>query len=284
MAALLDIIDRPRKTFLQAKEHPQAWVWPAIWIIVSMAVVTLIMSAAQSSAFSTMTRPFASTAQPFAGAGAAQGLPSAQQGTGPSGQAAPSAPGQASASPAIQGTPAAGQAMAPGAGGFPQGTVTASAAESPYMTLALKFALLVVVWLLIAGLGGLLVRLMHGKASFRSLFTMGVLASIPFFYRNVTQLIYHWVTKRVIIGQGLAFLVPTGPAAPANSAIVSSLLANIDPFGLWFYLLLGIGLSAVAEIKGWKAALITVILVAVFAGIRLIPLVFNLGFTIPIIG
>jgi len=290
MAALIDIIDQPKKTFKRSIERPRAWMWPAIWIVASILVLTLITSA-QASAYGATQSQFTAPGMTGSTTGAdqAQRLP---QGQIPSGQSgAPSSGNQNTAPAEGQSFPTAGQ-TAPSAtgsqafpGGAPAGFPGAAALpSSPVLAIALKLGLLVISWLIIAGLGFLLVRLLRGKVTFKAVFTVGVLATIPFFYRNLTQLIYYWTTKRLVLSQGLSFLAPAGRAAATGSAVLASLLANIDPFSIWFYILLGIGLGTISELKGWQAALVTVILVAALAGIRLIPLAFNPGFSIPVLG
>ncbi|MCE5258072.1 MAG: YIP1 family protein [Chloroflexi bacterium] len=277
MAALIDIIDRPKQAYKQAAERKNAWVWPAVLIIISMVVSALVMSSAQSSMLSTMQSRFLAQGIPSTTA-RTTGVPADQQGAAPAGQQGATTGTQAGAA-------ITGGNVRPGTtpGAFPQGAV-AGTSSSPLLTIGLKLAVLVVSWLLIAGLGYLLVRLLRGKPDFGAIFTAGVLATIPFFYRNLTQLIYYLSTKRIILSQGLSFLAPTGPGVAAGGSVLSSLLANIDPFAIWFYVLLGIGLHQVGQVKGWKAALSTIIIIAALNVVRLLPTMLGLSISIPILG
>ncbi|MHB9034918.1 MAG: YIP1 family protein [Anaerolineae bacterium] len=270
MATLIDIIDRPKQTFQQAKDQPRKWIWPAVLIAVSMLILAIVVSTAETALFSSIRSQFGTQGFPNSGQGITQGA-------APSGQRSGAASGQT-------GTTTRGSQAAQGSFPTRTGTAASGLTSSLPLTLGLKLGFLILAWIILAGLGYLFVKLFRGSGTLGNFFSVGVLASIPFFFRNLTQLVYYYATKSIITTQGLAFLVRTGRNSAAGALIFSNLLANIDLFSLWFFALLGIGLGTVGQLKWWKAVIITIILLAVVMAIRLIPILLNIGISAPILG
>jgi hypothetical protein len=266
MALLFDLVDRPRKALSYVAEHPKSAWGPALLIIISIVALAVVNLQATASSLSARMAQFASLS------------PSAQSSVTGSGQTGTRTFNRQGATAGQ--TPQPGQQ---GQGAFPAGAPT-SFAGFGLLTPVIGIGLLIISWLIIAILGHLLGKLFGGTGRFASTFAVGVWSTFPFFLRDVTQIAFQIITKRTILYQGLSFLAPVGAGIEPSSGILSTLLASFDPFAIWFLVLLGIGLAVVTRIKGWKAALIAVVIFVLLVGVRLLPTLFGLSIRIPILG
>lgn len=268
MATLFDLVDRPKKAFGHVAEHPKSFWLPAILIIIGIIVLATVNL--QTTTAATSAR-FAQFANVTPGAPSAAGQQAGATGANGSGTRQRATAGQ---------TPQPGQT---GQGAFPVGASTALAFTG-LLSPVIGVVLLIISWLLIGTLSHFLGKLFGGVSRFAATFAVGVWTTLPFFVRNMTQLAFQLITKRTILYQGLSFLAPARTGLQASSRILSTVLASIDPFAIWFLVLLGIGIAVVTKVKGWKAVLIAVFIFALLVGVRLLPTLFGLAIRVPILG
>ncbi|MHB1356818.1 MAG: Yip1 family protein [Anaerolineae bacterium] len=272
MATLIDLVDRPKKAFGYVTEHPNSFWLPVILVIIGIVVLSVINLQSSASLVSNRAAAFANFP------------PGAQPNVGQ--QAGAKGMGQTGTRTYNRQGASVGQTPEPGQlpqGGFPAGAVSPGGSTS-ILTPVISIVLLVVSWLLIALLSHFGGKLFGGASHFFATFAVGVWATLPFFLRDLTQIAFQIITKRTILSQGLAFLAPTAVGFQTDSRILSTVLANIDPFAIWFLVLLGIGVAVATKVKGWKAAIIAVVIFAVLVGVRLLPPLFGLTNRIPALG
>jgi hypothetical protein len=274
MATFFDVIDRPKKAFIHVVEHPKSLWTPLILIIIGLIVLAVVNLQSSATAASNRFAQFANITPGSSSAAGQQAGATGASGSGTSGFRQRT--GQAAS---------AGQTPQPGQTGQAATLGTQSTlASNGILTPIMGIILLIISWLLIGTLGHFLGKLFGGVSHFVATFAVGVWTTLPFFFRDLTQLAFQLITTRTIIYQGLSFLAPVGRNVSASSRILSTLVASIDPFAIWFLVLLGIGIAVATKVKGWKAVLIAVLIFAVLVGVRLLPTLLNLAIRVPILG
>ena len=275
MATIFDLIDRPKQAFDHVAEHPKSFWLPAVLVILGMIVLAVVNLQTTTSLASARFAQFTNLTP---GAPSAAGQQADATGANGSGQAR-------SRQGSRQGA-TAGQTPQPGQTGqlpFPVAAQPMLAFTS-ILTPVMGVALLIISWLLIGTLGHFLGKLFGGVSRFMATVAVGVWTTLPFFLRDLTQIVFQLITGRTILYQGLSFLAPAGSGLQATGRILSTVLASIDPFAIWFLVLLGIGIAVATKVKGWKAVLIAVLIFAVLVGVRLLPTLFGLAIRVPILG
>lgn len=101
------------------------------------------------------------------------------------------------------------------------------------------------------------VALTGRKPEWHTLLTICVFAGFIDVLRLLTTLALTLHYRTLEVNTSLALLtqiVPTGEGVdPAILAALSGLLSGLDPFRLWFWLLVTVGLSVTAQLPGWRA-------------------------------
>jgi hypothetical protein len=274
MAILFDLIDRPRQAFTHVVAKPKSLWTAVILILISLIALSVVNITSSTTASNARLAQFANIT-PGAFPQGPQGGAAGANGSGTSG------PRQRGGQGATAGqTPQPGQT---GQTAFPAGAAFAPSTNT-ILTPIVGVIFLFLSWLLIAFLGHFLGILFRGTGKFVSTFAVGVWTTIPFFFRDLTQLIFQLSTTRTIVYQGLSFWAPIGRNATTATRILSTALASIDPFAIWFLVLLGVGIAAATKIRWWKSILIAVFIFLVLIGIRLLPLVLGLSLRVPVLG
>ena len=126
-------------------------------------------------------------------------------------------------------------------------------------------------WLVVAGLLHLVLTLLGGRVTSGSTLNLVAWASLPFVIRDLVRAGFMLYSKQLIESPGLSGFAPVGEG-PLNALIVEA-LKQIDLYGIWFALLLVIGLQAANALRGGKAVtavvltLLVVMLLAVLPGV-----------------
>jgi hypothetical protein len=256
MAVFFDVVDQPRKAFTHVVEHPKSLWTPVILIMMSLIVLAVVTPGA---------------------------FPSGGQQSGTTGGNATGSSGfrQRTGQPAT-----ANQTPQPGQTGqtVPTTGIPFTQSVNSILTPIIGIALLVISWLVIGVLGHFLGKLFGGTSRFITTAAIGVWTTLPFFFRDLTQIAFQLITKQTIVYQGLAFLSPLGRNASAALRTLSTALSSIDPFAIWFLVLLGIGISVATKVKAWKAILIAIFIFVVLIGVRILPTLLGISVRIPILG
>jgi len=118
-----------------------------------------------------------------------------------------------------------------------------------------------------------------GSGTWGATFAACVWAMLPFFVRDLVQTAYVLIYQNVVEYQGISFLVATGDALKDAGNAVYNLLANVDPFALWHLVLLSAAIAVGTKISRAKAAIMAVIVWAVFLGIKILPAILSASLT-----
>jgi hypothetical protein len=114
-----------------------------------------------------------------------------------------------------------------------------------------------------------------GSSRWGPTFAVSVWSMLPFFVRDVLQIVFVLVRKATIQHAGLSFLVASGDWVKDSRSIVYSLLSNTDPFVLWHLLLLGVGIAVALKVGRAKGVLLGVLIWVVFLGLKLVPVLLS---------
>lgn len=127
------------------------------------------------------------------------------------------------------------------------------------------------------------VALTGHKPEWHTLLTVCVLASFVGVLRLLLTLGLMLYFGTLDVHTSLApltrYLVDPAQASPVTLATVYGSLAAVDPFRLWFWLLVVIGVSTTAQLRGWRAWLVCTLCFLVASGVRLGLLVASVATT-----
>ncbi len=116
-----------------------------------------------------------------------------------------------------------------------------------------------------------LVALGGRKPEWNSLVTVGVFASFADVLGGLTRLLlqlrFHTLNVDTSMGV-LARLNEPALEAGGSVAAVGGLLSAIDPFRIWFWVLMAVGLSVTAQLRGWRAWGSCAVFWIIAAGVR----------------
>ena len=145
-------------------------------------------------------------------------------------------------------------------------------------------------WLSTLGIGTLVIALgwvlraailhfssmaLGGASEWGATFAVSVWSMLPFFVRDIVQAVYVGTAGQLIEHQGLSFLVSSGNWMEDSRNLVYAALSNVDLFALWHIVLLGIGVAVATKVSRSKGFVLAVIVWAVFAGLKLIPVILS---------
>ncbi len=116
------------------------------------------------------------------------------------------------------------------------------------------------------------VALTGRKTEWHTLLTICVFAGFIDLLRLITVLGLMLSFRTLDVDTSAALLAPmlTGSegVAPQQTAAVAGLLTAVDPFRIWYWLVILIGLSATAQLRGWRAWSVCVLCWLIGAGTR----------------
>lgn len=121
-----------------------------------------------------------------------------------------------------------------------------------------------------AGILKLSERAWQGDASFGLLVSATSLACMPLAVRNVIQALYMGFGRTPLVYPGLSALVGHVPAS-AVGRVVFGLLAQVDLFAIWTFVLLVLGACVTRGRAGFRRTAVVVALVAVWLILGLLP-------------
>ncbi len=131
--------------------------------------------------------------------------------------------------------------------------------------------LLLVLWLLGAGVLYTACLFSGGESSFKQMFTLMTWAWVPFFLRDLTQTAYTAYSGQIVNHQGLSGLVATGDRMKDAANLLYLLLSQLDPFFLWHLVLVAVGVAVINRFARTKATVIGLIYGVAITGMTLIP-------------
>lgn len=124
-------------------------------------------------------------------------------------------------------------------------------------------------WFLLGSILHLALTMNGSRSSNRSALNIVAWASLPFFVRDVVQIIAMLVTGNLIKGAGISGFLQSGMTG--FGAYQFSLASFIDIYLIWQIILIGIGARQVSGLKAGKAWLATLIAVVIFLALRAVP-------------
>ena len=110
-----------------------------------------------------------------------------------------------------------------------------------------------------------------GTSVWSATFAATTWAMIPFFVRDLLQTGLYLVNRQLIADQGLSFLVSSGDWFADSRSLPYAALSQVDPFSLWHIVLLAIGIHVSTKVGRAGAAIMSIVVWAVFLGLKLIP-------------
>jgi Yip1 domain len=130
------------------------------------------------------------------------------------------------------------------------------------------------VWAIGLLIGG---TLLGGRSTFRNVFKMTVLASLPLIMRSLIQIIALALGAPPIINPGFGGFVSAEPGA--FNTFARSLLGSVDAFQLWNLALLAIGVSVVARMTARKALILVSVIGLLIVVFSALPTILLSGFS-----
>lgn len=124
-------------------------------------------------------------------------------------------------------------------------------------------------WLVVAGLLHLVLTLLGGRVTSGTTLNLVAWASLPFVIRDLVRAGFMLYTRQLVASPGLSGFAPAGEG-PLH-ALVVEMLKQVDLYGLWFALLLVIGLQAASGLRGGKAVSAVVLAVIVVLVLMVVP-------------
>ena len=118
-----------------------------------------------------------------------------------------------------------------------------------------------------------------GRSAWAATYAVGVWSMLPYFVRDVVQIIYVLVQKQVPQHAGLSFLVASGDWLKDSQSVTYSLLSNADPFALWHLLVFAVAISVATKVGQAKGAILAIIIFALFLGLKLVPVLLSSAVT-----
>ncbi len=110
---------------------------------------------------------------------------------------------------------------------------------------------LVIGWLIRSGILFFIRSLMGDESDFRQIFTLILWAWLPLAFRDLVRSVYILINRRLVLHQGLAFLMATGirPQDPRN--LLYSFLSSLDIFLCWHLILIALGTCLPTRQASW---------------------------------
>lgn len=110
-----------------------------------------------------------------------------------------------------------------------------------------------------------------GTSAWAATFSACVWSMMPFFVRDIVQLVYVLSNKSLIEHQGISFLVASADWMSDSQDLAYNALAHVEPFALWHIVLLTAAICAATGIGKGKGFVMAVVVWAVFVGLKLLP-------------
>ncbi len=124
-------------------------------------------------------------------------------------------------------------------------------------------------WFLLSSILHLSLTLNGSRSSNRTALNVVAWSSLPFFIRDIVQIIAILTTKQLISQPGLSGFMESGMTG--LPAYLSALLSFADIYLIWQFILIGIGARKISGLKAGKAWLATLIAIIVFLALKALP-------------
>ncbi len=135
--------------------------------------------------------------------------------------------------------------------------------------------------LVLASLFYALVALSGRKPEWHTLLTVCIFASFVDVVAGAVRLGFMLRFETLTVNTSLAALAPMfapeGEGAAQQAAALSGILSMTDPFRIWFWVVLGVGLAVTAQLRGWKVWTSCILFWLVAAGVRTAALLASTG-------
>lgn len=118
-----------------------------------------------------------------------------------------------------------------------------------------------------------------GVSVWGSTFAASLWSMVPFFVRDLLMTAIYLVRGQLVEQQGLAFLASSGDWLRDSRSIPVALLANVDPFALWHLVLFTLAIAASTRLGRGRAAVLALLVWALIAGLKLVPVAISAAFT-----
>lgn len=145
------------------------------------------------------------------------------------------------------------------------GSTTSTVGGYVFTALLVGVAMAAAGWLVRGTLAHWVTRLFRGVSRWKATSAVCVWAMLPYGLRDLFLGIYTAVTGTIIESQGLSFLVSTRMQLTTWGSLLARFLTEIDPFTIWSFVLLGIGLGVGTKLghKSWIVAALVWVLIFV---------------------
>lgn len=130
---------------------------------------------------------------------------------------------------------------------------------------------LVVGWLIRSGTLFFIFSLIGNESNFRQIFNLTLWAWLPMAFRDLLKGAYIFINGKLILHQGLAFLLATGDRSPGPGNLLYSFLSSLDIFLVWHLILIALGAKVIARLSSRQATWATLGYWAVTTLLALIP-------------
>lgn len=127
------------------------------------------------------------------------------------------------------------------------------------------------VWLLMSGTLYFLVLLAGGEATFGAAWAMTPWITLPFAFRNLLQAAWVYTQGSLLRYPGLTFLVATGDMTVDSRNPLFPILAQVDPFGVWYVILVYAALRGGFHMSRRAAVTLTLVYLAIMLGVSVLP-------------
>ncbi len=253
LRALVGTLFHPRATFQHMREAKRGHWWVVLFItLAAVALFTVTRTNVQTARRAEMLAQMEA-------AGETTGSTARTGGGGPGGGGPP---GGGMAGPGMG-------MMLGGGGGGSSAEDAAGAMGGTSLALSLGTGVLgVVVGYFARGLLLFLLSLaLGGQATFKQVFRAGVWATLPLAIRNLVQGMVVVITGAIPIS-GLSGVFGGGPPG-GSSALLSSLLSEIDIYTVWSLILIAAAVVVTAKLSRLKGAVVSLLSWLIMAGATL---------------
>ena len=139
------------------------------------------------------------------------------------------------------------------------------------MALASGLLGLLIGWIVAAAILYIVSLLAGGELDYGRAFALAPWLWLPYGLRDLAQALYIFIDGKMIVYQGLSFLVATGDSLKDVRNLAYLLLSQVDLFSLWHLLLVYAGLRAVGQLSRGSAALTTLLYAATMLALGAVP-------------
>jgi hypothetical protein len=139
------------------------------------------------------------------------------------------------------------------------------------MALVLGGLGLLVGWIVAAAILYVVSLLAGGEIDYGQAFALAPWLWLPYGLRDLVQALYIFIDGKMIVYQGLSFLVATGDSLKDARNLAYLLLSQVDLFSLWHFLLAYAGLRAVGHLSRSSAAFMALLYAATMLALGAVP-------------